>query len=410
MTELTARQVRALILLLVLVPLVPTTLLFRLMINTVRVEQAAAREQMRDHALRTARTALKPPLPSAALSMRERAARLLDFYDRTFDKDVAVRIVDAGGRPIAGAAASPEEPIAEITLDAEAGGWRVQVFPNPGDAPQASFADQISGYLWPAALALLADLCIAGLAGYGLNRQLHLQEIKNSTLDMMAHELKTPLASIRVLLDTLLARETPPPAQLREYLELISGENARLARITENFLTLARLERGTYLVSRTPVAPGDLIQIALEAIRWRTENAAAQLAVEIAPDLPEVAADQDAMTIALANLIDNALKYTGDSKQITIKASSRKPHVLIEVTDNGPGIAPSEQVRIFERFHQADRNLSRRHEGCGLGLAIVKSIVEAHGGSIRVASREGAGSTFTIELPALRPSPAPALA
>ncbi len=404
MTELTSRQVRALILLLILVPLIPTTLLLRLMHVTIQSEESAAQDRERDlylQALHAAGIALKAHLATANFSPSEKPSRVLEYFQRAFAKDTVVRLLDRDGQTIAGAPPSSRPPLAETTLGPELGGWRVQLLPADASTPPDDFVAQIlSDPLERSiAIAIIANLTIAGLGGYALNRQIRLQEIKSSTIDTMAHELKTPLASVRVLLDTLLTHPCPPE-QTRDYLELISNENLRLSRITENFLTIARLERGLFKITQTPAPPDEIIAAALEAVRLRTESAGSQIAVHTEPDLPEIAVDREAMTTALVNLIDNALKYSGESKQITVSARALKHRVIMEVTDNGIGIPRREQKKIFERFYQADQRLSRRHEGCGLGLSIVKSIVEAHHGTVRVQSREGSGSTFSIELPA----------
>ncbi len=121
--------------------------------------------------------------------------------------------------------------------------------------------------------------------------------------------------------------------------------------------------------------------------------------LECPEGLPTVRGNRDALATVFANLLDNAHKYTGDVKKVAIRARAEAGHIVIEVADNGIGIAASEARKIFERFHQVDRTLSRPAGGCGLGLAIVKHLVEAHGGTVRVESEPGRGSTFIVRLP-----------
>jgi two-component system, OmpR family, phosphate regulon sensor histidine kinase PhoR len=125
------------------------------------------------------------------------------------------------------------------------------------------------------------------------------------------------------------------------------------------------------------------------------------LTVEVTPDLPAIHADESALVTALVNLLDNAYKYTPEEKRIALRAFAANGGVCFEVRDNGIGIAPREMKKIFLKFYQADRRLARSGGGCGLGLSIVRFLVEAHGGSVRVASEPGKGSTFTVALGAV---------
>jgi signal transduction histidine kinase len=126
------------------------------------------------------------------------------------------------------------------------------------------------------------------------------------------------------------------------------------------------------------------------------------LDVKIAPDLPTVVGDRDALVTVALNLLDNAFKYSENERQITVRLYSDDSDVCFEVEDNGIGLSPRAVRRIFERFYQVDSRLSRSAGGCGLGLSIVKFIVDAHGGSVGVTSRPGEGSVFRVKLPAVR--------
>ena len=127
---------------------------------------------------------------------------------------------------------------------------------------------------------------------------------------------------------------------------------------------------------------------------------AATLDIDVAADLPPLRGDKDALVTVLLNLLDNACKYTGDEKRMALRAFARDTNVCLAVTDNGIGIPDRARRRIFERFYQLDRRLTRDTTGCGLGLSIVKSIVTAHAGTVTIQSEIGKGSTFTVTLPA----------
>jgi signal transduction histidine kinase len=201
-----------------------------------------------------------------------------------------------------------------------------------------------------------------------------------------------------LLVDTLLDEAALDPDKTREYLELIARENARLSLLIENFLTFSRIERNKYSFQFAPVNVEDLVDATVKAAGQRFSEPGCQLQVEVTPDLPEIRADEGALITALVNLLDNAYKYTLSDKHIMLRAFAQNGDVCFEVRDNGIGIPPREIKRIFQKFYQADRRLSRSGGGCGLGLSIVHFLVEAHGGNIRVASEPGKGSTFTVAL------------
>jgi two-component system, OmpR family, phosphate regulon sensor histidine kinase PhoR len=250
------------------------------------------------------------------------------------------------------------------------------------------------------ALGGIAVMTIVGIVGGGMvRRHLELARVKTDLVAAASHELRTPLASIRVLVDGLLADATHDPVKTREYLELIAAENARLSRLIENFLTFARLERDRYRFTFEPVAPSQIVSDAVTAIRDRMPPSC-DLLIEVEPDLPQVLADPDALSTALVNLLDNAIKYTPGDKKIRVRARrDGDTFVSFVVQDNGIGIPIREQRRIFRRFYRVDQRLSRDTAGVGLGLSIVALIVKAHGGAVTVRSEPGAGSTFAVRLP-----------
>jgi signal transduction histidine kinase len=197
--------------------------------------------------------------------------------------------------------------------------------------------------------------------------------------------------------NTLRAGRYRGPEQLAEYLELLARENARLNRTVENFLTLSRIERGVYAFQREAVSPNQLAAMAVEMLQLKVD--AIPVECRFMENLPPVLADREAMLIALENLLDNARKYTGEEKRIAVETRLEGNRVVFIVEDNGPGIAPAERRKIFERYYQVDQKLTRRVEGCGLGLSIVKQIIDAHGGEIAVEGAPGRGSRFLLLLP-----------
>lgn len=304
-------------------------------------------------------------------------------------------------------------PGAAVTLESSPGesieagallpGWRISfVVVNTKPLEEAARARRAS-YLWAGCLVIGVMAVMGVFVGNVFRRQMRLARLKTDMVAAVSHELKTPLASMRLLVDSLLEDVRLDPAKTRDYLQLISGENQRLTRLIENFLTFSRIERNRQRFDFAPVQPADVIQAAANAMRERLQSPDCRFEVEAAPDLPLVQADEDGLITVLLNLIDNAYKYSPSRnetvKRISVRASHLDGEVVFEVQDNGIGIAPRDQKRIFRRFYQVDQRLARETGGCGLGLSIVEFIVKTHGGSVRVESRPGEGSTFIVSLP-----------
>jgi signal transduction histidine kinase len=330
------------------------------------------------------------------------------YYDKLLDRRSVLRVIDENGESTllltGDASAQPAgEELAHMSLPPPLPTWRVQLFGADASLVDGMIHDQISYYAWLLGSMLLLTAVIAATAGWTLSRRIALNELSNDALTTVAHEMKTPLSSTRMLLETLLQkRYRGGPAQVEEYLQLMAGENQRLERLVGSFQMLGHLERshgpGAGL-KPAPVSAAEIIATACAQLapRWRESGSTVQL--EIADPPPVLYADEEALTAALVNLLDNAAKYSEPGKQITVRASSGAGGTLLEVADHGIGIPAAEQERIFERFYQSDRRLARTHEGCGLGLSIVQSVVRLHGGTIAVKSVPGRGSTFTVWLP-----------
>jgi signal transduction histidine kinase len=276
-------------------------------------------------------------------------------------------------------------------------GWQMSLSPVRSGPDETERRRTIS-YLGIGFLAIAVVAITTLVAGQAIRRQWRLARLKTDLVAAVSHELKTPLSSMRVLVDSLLDDENANEKKTREYLELIARENLRLSRLIENFLTFSRLERNRQFEFRT-TQPDLVVRATLQAMQERLPDSEGQFEVNVAQGLPAVRADGDGLVTVLLNLLDNAYKYTPIEKHIALKVFRRETCVVFAVEDNGIGIAPREQKRIFRRFYQVDHRLARETRGCGLGLSIVESIVKAHGGSIQVTSEFGRGSTFSVVLP-----------
>lgn len=330
-----------------------------------------------------------------------RGRRVLEETEDLLNRPPAA--VEATCRLINSAVDRPELGASFIRMEASnrhMSDWSVALFLVGPDPFAQAARKQNALYLWTGAggIVFIAVLAMA-MATY-IGRQMRLTRLKNDLIATVSHELKTPLASMRVLVDTLREGRCADPRQAGEYFDLIAKENERLSRLIDNFLTFSRMERNKRAFEFAPVALADAVAAAVEAVGERFSSPDARLEVDVPADLPRVRADRDALVTVLLNLLDNAWKYSGDRKQVKLRAYAARGFVCVEVSDNGVGLSRRAAGRIFDKFYQVDQTLSRKAGGCGLGLAIVKFILEAHGGTISVKSQPGRGSTFTIRLPA----------
>jgi signal transduction histidine kinase len=180
---------------------------------------------------------------------------------------------------------------------------------------------------------------------------------------------------------------------------VITRESERLTRLIDNVLDFSRIEGGRqrYDLALGHVEP--VVHQVLDAFRYPLSQGGFKVDVSVAPDLPPVRLDAEALAQALANLVDNAMKYSGERRRVGISAAPSGDEIRIEVSDDGIGIPPSEHARIFEKFYRIGTSDTQSRRGSGVGLTLVKHIVEAHSGRVTVESRPGEGSRFVIHLP-----------
>ncbi len=314
--------------------------------------------------------------------------------------DMAVELVPIG--------AEPARPSLLVSAAGRKGmdGWRLSL--HFQDAEDESLFDsaadeQIAAYLWIGILVIAVIVIVAVLGAGAIQRQVRITRLKNDLVATVSHELKTPLSSMRLLVDTLLDDERFDERKVHEYLELIAKENARLSHLIDNFLTFSRMQRNKRAFKLAETEAAEITNTAVAAVGEKFNTARCRLDVEVAPGLPRIVADTDALVTVVMNLLDNAYKYTEDDKRIMLRTYANGAYVCFEVHDNGIGLSRQAAKRVFDRFYQADQRLSRAGGGCGLGLSIVQFIVTAHGGSVSVDSEPDRGSTFTVRIPAAVP-------
>lgn len=306
---------------------------------------------------------------------------------------VKAAIIPPGSAPLSPTA------IADVPLPSPLEGWRVILALEGEDVFAKAARSRIALHVWVAILGVLVAALAAIAAARAIIRQTRVAQLKNDLMATVSHEMKTPLASMRLLLDTLIDSRASDHQQTLDYLDLMNRETSRLSRVIGNFLTFSRMERNRSVFEFSEVQPREVVEMAVTDAGERFRQPGCTLEVYVAEGLPTITADREALCTAVLNLLDNAWKFTGEEKRITLRTHRDGGWVKFEVEDNGIGIASRAQKRVFERFYQADRSLSRRAGGCGLGLSIVRFIATAHRGDVNVTSTPGQGSTFTLRIP-----------
>ncbi len=249
---------------------------------------------------------------------------------------------------------------------------------------------------------LLALVLMGGitLAFRTVSRELKLSEMKSDFVSNVSHELRTPLASIRVFGEFMRLGRVTDGEKCEEYGEYIETESRRLTQLLNNILDFSKIESGAKTYNRKAYDLREVLAEVLKTLKVRHHHSGFTIRYEEPEgNLPAVRIDCEAIAQALHNLLDNAVKYSGDARDITVGLKRSGDRVMFWVEDHGVGISHSEQKKIFERFHRVPTGAVHDVKGSGLGLAIVHHVVTAHDGEIRVKSELGRGSRFSISLP-----------
>jgi signal transduction histidine kinase len=250
-------------------------------------------------------------------------------------------------------------------------------------------------------LGVLSVLLIGGLvlAYRSVSKEMALARLKSDFVSNVSHELRTPLSLIRLYAETLELGRIKTQEKKEEYYSIIRKESERLTALINNILDFSRIEAGRkeYDFRETDIA--ELVRNTLDAYRYQIEQQGFAFEQSIESDLPAVHVDREAIARALVNLVNNALKYSGEEKFLGVKLYRTNGVVKLEVVDHGIGIPWREQSKIFEKFYRTGDPLVHNTKGSGLGLSLVRHITHAHGGEIEVESTPGIGSKFTLSLP-----------
>ncbi len=233
-----------------------------------------------------------------------------------------------------------------------------------------------------------------------MRNQIELAQLKSEFISNVSHEIRTPLALIQMYVETLDMDRVKKEEKKKEYYNIILQETIRLSGIVNKILNFTRIEKGKreYQFSDTDV--NAVVESIMSTYHFHLENRGFEYKTELSSDLPLIFADKEAISDSVINLIDNAVKYSGENKAITIKTGRLNDKIFIEVRDRGIGISEKDQKNIFDKFYRVTSgDLAYKAKGTGLGLTIVKHVMDAHHGEISLKSKQGEGSAFRLIFP-----------
>jgi len=277
--------------------------------------------------------------------------------------------------------------------------WRVGVR-DACASPEELAAYQFRNNMWWTGGAFVVLLGAIGLAGSSVARQMRLSQMKSDFVSNVSHELRTPLSSIRVFGEYMRLGRVTKEEKIREYGEYIEAESRRLTQLINNILDFSKIESAEKKYRFCPTDVVELVEHTVAGFEMPLRDAGVAIAFASHGTRPPLMPlDKDAIAQVIANLLDNAVKYSNGNKNIEVTVRGSEEEVSIAVRDHGIGIPAAERKKIFEKFYRVGSGLVHDVKGSGLGLSIVEHVAKAHGGHVTVESEVGEGSTFTIVLP-----------
>jgi len=305
---------------------------------------------------------------------------------------------DERGRVVFGApVGDPGKFLYESAFPTTLYSWHLEVAPAPaGMLATEERARRRSEYLL---ITLTLGIILAGTVFllYVNQRERRANQLKSDFISNVSHELKTPLSLIRMFGEMISLGKLKSPEKAKEYADIITRESERLTRLIDNVLDFSRMERGSSAYEFQVGHLGEVVERSLDVYRHRVEREGFKLVTKIDPDLPPALLDENAMTLLLLNLLENAVKY--GRGEIGVYLGQVGESLRLVVSDQGPGIPRDEQRRIFDRFYRTRDARGTNVRGSGIGLALVKHIAEAHGGGVSVESEPGSGASFIVDVP-----------
>ena len=329
---------------------------------------------------------------------------LLDKFLRDLQKDFYVSVVDFENNGIYNQPISRSSKYYyETRFPSTLYKWILQMVPRNYTELEREVKIQRRTNLFFIIMSTFLIFFSLGIIYVAGRRDRQLRQLKEDFISNVSHELKTPLSLIGMFSEILATGRVKKDETRQEYYTIIHNESDRMSRLVNNLLDFASLGRGEKDRYFEQTNIPQLVSKELEAYRSEIQKDGFQIQVDVDPNVPDTYADPNAVTMALFNLLDNSVKYSGDQRQITVRVEQRNGWVDLAVTDKGIGIPLAEQQKIFEKFYRGSSASVRKIRGSGIGLSITKHVAQMHGGDVLVESEPGKGSTFTLRIPIRQP-------
>ncbi len=314
--------------------------------------------------------------------------------------DIVCAVQDQQGNLLLGEASlSTKEPAMRRQFEGNVPPWTVNLYQQNPELLEVLFEGKRSVYLWAIILVVGALVFGTVITIRLFAREWELEKLQADFVSSVSHEFRSPLTAISQVIDMLERGRLLSKDRRQRYYEAIKEETQRLARMVENTLNVSKMEEGRKEYEFETLDIRAIIREAVEHFQHQKARNNIRLFASIPKTLPTVRADRTSLLEALLNLLDNAVKYSGDSKRIDLSVAVNGQQVAISVRDYGIGISEKELNNIFEKFYRTEEAKNRRIQGTGLGLVLVRETMNAHHGVVVVESEPGKGSTFTLTLP-----------
>lgn len=314
-------------------------------------------------------------------------------------RELAPILTPAAVEPAADGRGDPSQEhdlISPVPFQTALPGWAFSVPESQVEETRGSLVQEM-GFVVASGVALLCALGVAIVVMGRTVRELRLSRMRSHYISTLSHELKTPVTLIRLYSETLMNDPAPPGDERKGYFDIITHESERLGHLMDQLLSFSRTESNW---RQYDLREGDIASVIAEVVNGYARHLKIrgfQVVAELAPEVPPVSFDSDAVSQAVLNLLDNARKYSGDAKFVGSRLFVNGNRVVFEVEDHGPGIPPAEREKIFNPFFRGRESPGKR--GFGIGLYLVQHIMEAHGGRVEVDSEVGRGSVFRLVFP-----------
>lgn len=319
--------------------------------------------------------------------------------DFPFSQDASLSISTLSGRILSEHGdSSAKLPTITSYFDDNFPPWRVEFFSSGTDSFGVMNVRE-SYYFWTILTVLVLLTFGTVLVVRTITHEMEVLRIKSDFVSSVSHEFKTPITSIKVLIERLQQGKVKSFHEKKEYYSIISKDADKLSSMVRNILDFSKVEEGRkeFVFQESDVA--QLVKDEIENFKKVKIYAGIRIDLQIFPDIPRIYVDRESFSLALVNLLENAFKFSPERKEILVEVKRDAENVRVDVQDKGVGIPPGEMDKIFDKFYQGKNAAKQSIRGTGLGLALVKRTVEAHGGKVLVESKVGQGSTFSLVFP-----------